>query len=284
MTRINHNIESMISQYALSQADSGLKNAITQLSTGLRINTASDDPSNYEVSEQLTAQVRGSVVATRNSEDANSLMQIADGAMGQVSQILQRMRELSVESSNDTFNSTDRAYMNQEFQGLKAEVDRIAGSTEYNGMQLLSGSVGSFGSVGGPSVIQVGANNKVGIDTISVSMGSITTGALSLVTAGVDSQTNATASIVEIDAAISKVDQQRSYMGALMNRFTIAESNLTTAQTNSQAAESVITDVDFAKMTTELTKYQILTQASTAMLSQANNLPQSVLQLFSASK
>jgi len=280
MTRINHNIEAMVSQSSLGLADRGLSEAITQLSTGLRINKSADDPANLEVSEHLRTQVRGAGVATRNAQDASSLMQIADGAMEQVSEILQRMRELSVESSSDTFTSSDRAYMDQEFQGLKSEVDRIANQTQYNGMLLLAGTVGSFGSVGGPSVIHIGVNNKVGIDTINVSMASMTSGALSLITANLTLQLNADSALKDIDAAMNIVSQQRSYMGAMMNRLDTAQTNLNAAETNSQAADSVIRDTDFAKMATEMTKYQIMTQSATAMLSQANNLPQSVLQLF----
>jgi flagellin len=253
---------------------------MTQLSTGVRINRAADDPANLSISEQLRSQIRGSQVVTRNAQDASSMLQIADGAMNEVADILQRMRELSIQAANDSFTAGDRSFMDSEFQGLKHELDRIATETQYNGLELLSGSANSFGSVGGPSVLHIGSNNMIGVDTLTVSLTSITSGALSLSLSNVASQPSIDESLVSIDSAIFQISQTRSNVGSLMNRLDAAITNLALQETNTQAADSVIRDTDFAKMTTEMTRYQILTQASTAMLGQANNLPQSILSLF----
>ena len=280
MTRINHNIEAMVSQTSLELTDRMLKGTLQQLSTGLRINRAADDAANLSVSEQLRTQVRGSSVATRNAQDANSMFQIAEGAMDEVSSILQRMRELTVQAANDSFTTSDRAFMDMEFQGLKHELDRITKETQYNGMTLLAGGANSFGSVGGPSVLHLGVNNKIGIDTVTVSLIAITSGALSLVTANLLRHPDIEQAMVNVDTAIFTVSQSRSNLGSLMNRLDVAISGLAVQQENSQAAESVIRDTDFAKMSTEMVKYQILQQSGTAMLSQANSLPKSVLSLF----
>lgn len=280
MTRINHNIEAMVSHLAIARAERGTRDAQYKLSTGLRINRAADDPANLSVSEQLRTQVRGSYMVTRNALDATSLLQIAEGAMDEVGNILQRMRELTVQAANDTWTSTDRTYMDLEFQGLKTELDRIANQTQYNSMALLSGTIGSFGSVGGPSVLHVGVNNAIGIDTLTVSIQSMTAGALSLISANVLVQPDIDTALLSVDDAIFKVNENRSYLGSIMNRLETALNNLSMQETNTQAAESVIRDTDFARMSTEMVRFQILTQSATAMLGQANSLPQSVLSLF----
>jgi flagellin len=280
MTRINHNIEAMVSHLALVRAERGTQGAQQKLSTGLRINRASDDPANLSVSEQLRTQIRGSSMVTTNAQDATSLLQIAEGAMDEVANILQRMRELTIQASNDTWTSTDRNYMDLEFQGLKTELDRIANQTQYNSMALLSGSINSFGSAGGPSVLHIGANNAIGIDTLTVSIHSMTAGALSLISANILVQPDIDAALLTVDDAIFMVNENRSYLGSMMNRLESAVTHLNQQQTNTQAADSVIRDADFAKLSTEMVRFQILTQASTAMLGQANSLPQSVLSLF----
>jgi flagellin len=282
MTRINNNIASLVSQMSLRQNDRNLGDVMTKLSTGFRINRASDDPANLSVSEQLRTQIRGASMVTRNAQDATSLLQIAEGAMDEVSNILQRMRELSVQASNDPFTSNDRAFMDQEYQSLKVELDRIATSTQYNGMPLLSGAVNSFGSVGGPSVLHIGVNNAVGIDTIQVSIGSVTAGALGLITSSILARPGVDTALTEVDSAIVAVNQTRSNLGALMNRLDSAITSLGIQENNTQAAESVIRDADFAKLSTEMVRFQILSQSSTAMLGQANGLPKSVLSLFDA--
>lgn len=280
MTRINHNIASMISQYSLRVNDRDLNTAIEQLSTGLRINRASDDAANLSVSEQLRAVIRGTDVVSRNAMDATSLLQIAEGALNESASLLQRMRDLAVQASNETWTSTDRAYMDLEFQGLKDELNRIAYQTQYNNLPLLSGETDSFGSVGGPSVIHVGVNNEVGVDTMTVSMISVTTGALGLVTANILDSAATLAALDNVDEAIFNVSESRSSIGAMMTRLESAVTNLSVQEINVQAAESAIRDTDFAKMSTEMVRSQIMSQSALSMLTQANNLPQSVLSLF----
>lgn len=280
MTRINHNIESLVAQNSLYKADQGLQKAIQQLSTGLRVNCSADDPTNLTASEKLRSQIRGSDMVTRNTQDASSLIQIADGALSEVSEILQRMRELTVQAANDTFTTTERSYMDVEFQSLKEELERIADSTEYNGIPLLSGTSESFGSTGGPSVIHIGVGNAIGIDTFQIAIDSTTVGALSLVSANLMDTSNISSCLSQVDQAIDQISSTRSELGAIVNRLDAVMSNLSAQKSNAEAANSVITDVDFAQMTTEMTRNQILTQTSTAMLAQANSLPSSVLKLF----
>jgi flagellin len=291
--RINHNISAMITQNSLRTQNGALQNSLEKLSTGLRINRASDDAAGLSVSEQLRTQVRGLGQAKSNAEDGIALLQIAEGAANEMSAILQRMRVLAVQSSNDTLTTTERSYTNQEFTSLMTEMQRISQATQYNGMTLLDGEAGSFGVSGGiSSVLHIGANNNNGsvagtIDTIRVAVDAITLGALglSLGTAffagtNVTNQSNAFSAIDSIDTAITSVNKMRSDMGAYINRLDHAINNITNQAYNLQDAEARIRDVDFADETTKFTKSQIMTQSATAMLAQANALPQTVLQLL----
>ncbi len=291
--RINHNISAMITQNSLRTQNGALQNSLEKLSTGLRINRASDDAAGLSVSEQLRTQVRGLGQAKSNAEDGIALLQIAEGAANEMSAILQRMRVLAVQSSNDTLTTTERSYTNQEFTSLMTEMQRISKATQYNGMTLLDGEAGSFGVSGGiSSVLHIGANNNNGsvagtIDTIRVAVDAITLGALglSLGTASsagtnVTNQSNAFSAIDSIDTAITSVNKMRSDMGAYINRLDHAINNITNQAYNLQDAEARIRDVDFADETTKFTKSQIMTQSATAMLAQANALPQTVLQLL----
>jgi flagellin len=281
--RINHNINSMITQTSLGNANKAVGKSLEKLSTGLRINRASDDAAGLSVSEQLRGQVRGLGRAKANAQDGIALLQIAEGAANEVSSILQRMRELAVQSSNDTLTSTDRSYLNQEFTALRDEVERISVSTQYNGQTLVTGSSSSFGGVGsGSSVLHIGANSTTGVDTITISIDSITAGAIGISAAGVSvsSQSAAQTTISTIDTAINSVNKMRSDMGAYVNRLEAAINNISNQEYNTQDAESRIRDVDFATETTQFTKNQILTQSSTSMLAQANSLPQGVMGLI----
>jgi flagellin len=281
--RINHNINSMITQTSLSNANKGVGKSLEKLSTGLRINRASDDAAGLSVSEQLRGQVRGLNRAKSNAQDGIALLQIAEGAANEVSSILQRMRELAVQSSNDTLTSTDRSYLNQEFTALRDEVQRISVSTQYNGQTLITGGATSFGGVGSSSsVLHIGANATTGVDTISISIDSLTAGAIGVSAAGVSvsSQSAALTTISTIDTAISSVNKVRSDVGAYVNRLEHAINNISNQEYNTQDAESRIRDVDFATETTQFTKNQILTQSSTSMLAQANSLPQGVMGLI----
>jgi flagellin len=280
--RINHNINSMITQNSLSSAGANVGKSLEKLSTGLRINRSSDDAAGLSVSEQLRSQVRGLGRARSNAQDGIALLQIAEGAANETSDILQRMRELAVQSSNDTLTSTDRSYLDQEFTALTNEIDRIAESTQYNGQKLITGGSDSFGGVGATaSVVHIGANATAGIDNIAISIDSITAGAIGVTAGvGVSDQASSLAAIDTLDSAITSVNNMRSDMGAYVNRLEHAINNLSNQEFNTQDAESRIRDVDFATETTKFTKNQILSQSATSMLSQANAVPQGALGLL----
>ena len=286
--RINHNISSMITQGALYQVNTDMSKMLQQLSTGLRINSASDDAAGLGISENLTTQVNGTAQANRNAQDGIAALTIAEGAGNEISSILQRMRELAVQSSNDTLTSTERSYTESEFQALTNEIDRIAKVTNYNRQELLSSTAARFGNGAAGSVLWVDANDKVGTDSITITIDTLTTSALSLSNAAGVSQTHLTTQVAAVSAisalddAINSVNTMRSDMGAYINRLEHAINNLAISNTNQQSAESLIRDVDFANETSQFTRNQILTQSATAMLAQANQLPQSVLTLLQA--
>ena len=282
--RINHNISSMITQNSLANAQNDLGKSLEKLSTGLRINRASDDAAGLSVSEQMRTQVRGLDRAKGNAQDGIALLQIAEGAANEISDILQRQRELAVQSANDTLTTTDRSYLNQEFNALTAEIGRIADSTQYNGQTLIAGGSSSFGGAGSSSsVLHIGANATAGTDSITIEMDSLTAGAIGMSSStavGVSTQSSAVTAITTIDTAITSVNNMRSDVGAYVNRLEHAINNISNQTYNTQDAESRIRDVDFANETTKFTKNQILSQSATSMLAQANAAPQGVLGLI----
>jgi flagellin len=281
--RINHNISSMIGQSALGMQQSSMSKSLEKLSTGLRINRASDDAAGLSVSESLRSKIRGLDRAKSNAEDGIALMQIAEGATGEVNNILQRLRELAIQSSTDTMTTTERTYINKEFGSLMSEITRISLSASYNGMTLLDGAAGSFGVSGGQaSVLHIGSGSSNNVDRISITVGAMTLGALGLssVTTSVSTSSSALSALSLIDNAVRSVNTVRSDMGAYVNRLEFAISNLGNQLYNTQDAESRIRDVDFAKETTEFTRAQILTQSATSMLAQANQVPQGILSLL----
>jgi flagellin len=281
--RINHNISSMIGQGALNTQQMSLGKSLEKLSTGLRINRASDDAAGLSVSESLRGKIRGMERAKSNAEDGIALVQIAEGATGEINNILQRMRELSIQSSTDTMTTTERSYTDKEFGQLMNEITRISSSASYNGMTLLDGAAGSFGVSGGSSsVLHIGAGSSSTVDRLSITVNAMTLGALgmSATTTSVSTSSAALSSLSLIDTAIKSVNTMRSDMGAYVNRLEFAISNLGNQIYNTQDAESRIRDVDFAKETTEFTRSQILTQSATSMLAQANQVPQGVLSLL----
>ncbi|MBD3420151.1 MAG: flagellin [Chitinivibrionales bacterium] len=282
--RINHNIPSMVTQGALFQVNRDMGKNLERLSSGLRINRASDDAAGLGVSENLRTQVRGTAQAVRNAQDGIAAINIAEGAANEISDILQRMRELAIQTANDTLTSTERAYADQEFQALDREIDRIAQVTNYNGMDLLSSQSTRFGfndaAADDGSVLWVDANNTVGIDSITITIDTLTSSGLSTTSLALTSQADSVTSVQTLDSSIDSVNQMRSDMGAYVNRLEHAINNLLISNTNQQAAESLIRDVDFATETADFTRNQILTQSGTAMLAQANMVPQSVLQLL----
>jgi flagellin len=281
--RINHNISAMIGQGALHSQQTALGKSLEKLSTGIRINRASDDAAGLSVSESLRSKVRGMDRAKSNAEDGIALVQIAEGATGEINNILQRMRELSIQSGTDTMTTTERSYTDKEFGQLMSEITRISSSASYNGMTLLDGVSGSFGVSGGSaSVLHIGSGSSASTDRISVTINAMTLGALgmSTTTSALTTSSAAMSALSKIDIAIKSVNTMRSDMGAYVNRLEFAISNLDNQIYNTQDAESRIRDVDFAKETTEFTRAQILTQSATSMLSQANQIPQGVLSLL----
>ena len=279
--RINHNISSMIGQGSLHTQQTSLGKSLEKLSTGLRINRASDDAAGLSVSESLRSRIRGMGRAKMNAEDGVALLQIAEGATGEINNILQRMRELAIQSATDTMTTTERSYTDKEFQQLMNEITRISGSASYNGMTLLDGATGSFGVSGGnASVLHIGAGSSATVDRISIAINAMTLGAIGVANTGVSTSASALSALSTIDNAIKSVNTMRSDMGAYVNRLEFAVANLNNQIFNTQDAESRIRDTDFAKETTEFTRAQILTQSATAMLAQANQVPTSVLSLL----
>lgn len=286
MAVVNTNIAASIAQAALAKNERALGNAMEQLSTGKKINSASDNAAGLAISTRMTSQIRGLDQAIRNAYDAVSMVQTAEGALDEITAMLQRMRELALQSGTGTTDSSDRSYLNSEFIALRAEVDRIATNTEWNGRPILNGNAGA--STAGLSSVsyQVGMNAA---QTVAVTFGNFTdsTGSLS----GLASKTLSAATIAsaisvasgaieELDLAMTAVSTQRANFGATQNRLIHAVDNLTNVVTNAEVTRSRIMDTDYAEATSELARTQIIQQAGTAMLAQANELPATVLQLL----
>jgi len=266
--RINTNIEALNSHRNLSVTAGALSKSMERLSSGLRINRASDDAAGLAISEKLSSQVRGLNQAIRNAQDGISLIQTAEGALNETHNILQRMRELAVQAANGTLSEEDKKAIQEEIVQLREEIDRIANYTEFNTMRILNGSLGTI-------TFQIGANSGQTIDVVLDSMT-----AASLDVAGVNVVNDADAAITSLDAAIKTVSTERAKLGALQNRLEHTIANLGVASENLQAANSRIRDVDMAQEMMNFTRLQILQQAGTAMLAQANMAPQAVLQLL----
>ena len=276
---INTNIPSLNAQRNLSASSGSLTTSMQRLSSGLRVNSAKDDAAGLAIAERMHAQVRGMNVAIRNANDGISLAQTAEGALGKIGENLQRMRELAVQSANDTNGSTDRTSLDDEFKELAAENLRVIQNTKFNGQELLTGSGGNSGSF----AFQIGANtqadNQVTIPTTDMitAMTSSTQGS----TASLGSTAlTALGAMTALDDAIEKVNSQRSKFGAAQNRFDAIIANLQVSSENQAAARGRIMDADFAVESANLARAQILQQAGTAMLAQANQMPQSVLKLL----
>ena len=274
---INTNIASINSQRRLNETNNNLATSMERLSSGLRVNSAKDDAAGLAISNRMTSQIRGMTVASRNASDGISLAQTAESAMGELTNTLQRMRDLSVQSSNDgAVTGQDREKLQAEFQQLNDELTRIITSTEFNGKKIINGSL-----AGGIN-FQVGANTTSD-NRIAVSIADLATTIASVTAASIGSnatETGARTAIDSIDEAIRAIDTSRANLGAIQNRFTTTISNLQSSIENQSAARSRITDTDFAVETANLSRNQILQQAGTAMLAQANQSGQSVLSLL----
>jgi len=271
--RVNTNIASINAQRNLANVNGKLGDNFRRLSTGLRISTAADDAAGLAISERLRSQVRSLEQAKRNANDGISLVQTAEGALNEVSSIMIRLRELAIQSSNGTVSNQDKETLDQEFQSLISEVNRIGQSTEFNGVKLLDGSSSSVN-------FQVGFGTSASIDQISVSLSAALSTSLSLNTLDIGSGGNTSLAISQIDNAIDTISGLRGNLGATQNRLNSTISNLGIQVENLSAAESRIRDVDVAYETAQLTRNSILQQASISVLSQSNAQPQSALQLL----
>jgi len=271
---INHNLSSITAQRNLANTGRSLGKAFERVSSGLRVNSASDDAAGLGVAENLEAASRSARVAMRNTNDGISVVQTAEGATSEVGNILKRMRELAVQSSSETLESTERAYVQDEYSALAQEVDRIAQVTEFNGLKLTNASNTSL-------AVQVGVNNTSN-DRISITMGDLTSSTLGVSTSQMSLNTAASAqsAITTLDTALDSVNGYRSSYGAVQNRLTDSLVNLEVYSENLVAAESRIRDADFAHETAEMAKLQIMQQAGLSVLSQTGAAQQGVLSLI----
>jgi flagellin len=274
MSVINTNVKSLVAQNAMTVNNRTLSKAMEQLSTGKRINSAGDDAAGLAIGNRMTAQIKALDQSVRNANDGISMMQTAEGATKEITNMLQRMRELSVQAANDTYSSEDRTAISGEITQLTEEVTRIANNTQWNGMSILSGGA-SFATM----TFQVGTEGN-DTSTITVGFSAMSAAALTISALSVGTSAQAQGSIELLDSAITAVDTFRSGLGARINRLTSAADNLANVALNTSASRSQIEDTDYAKATTELAKSQIIQQAATAMLAQANQAPQSVLSLL----
>jgi flagellin len=270
---INTNVQSLNTQRSLSKSQSALAKSMQRLSSGLRINSAKDDAAGLAISDRMTSQIKGMNQAVRNSNDAISFAQTAEGALGEMTNILQRMRELSVQSANATNSSADRTALNSEFGELSSELDRIVDTTKFNGQNLLDGTYAGSGA----AVFQVGANAG---EQISVEIGNMDTSALGVGATSITTASAAGTAITAIDTAINSVDSLRGTLGAKQNRFESTIANLNNVSENLSAARSRIVDADIATETSEMTKMNILQQAGVSILAQSNQTPQLALSLL----
>lgn len=276
---VNTNVMSLNAQKSLSRTNSSLQTAMERLSSGLRVNSAKDDAAGLAIANRMTSQIRGMTVAQRNANDGISLAQVAEGSMQTITDTLQRMRDLAVQASNDgAVSSGDKDKLNAEFEQLNDEIDRIIKNTEFNDKKILQGSVSN-------TVFQVGAGTA-GDNQISVAITSLASAGTQLASlaaktiSGTISASGVRSVIDIIDKAIAEIDSKRADLGAIQNRFSATIDNLANAIENQSAARSRILDADFAVETANLSRSQILQQAGTSMLAQANQAPQSVLGLL----
>jgi len=293
MATINTNMAANIAANSLTRNERSMGQTMERLSTGIRINSAKDDAAGLAISSKMTSQINGLNQAVRNANDAISMIQVAEGAMKGITDMMQRMRELAVQAISDSNTTTDRTALNNEFVALAAEIERVADNTQWNGTNLLDGSIGSSGVV----TFQVGANASQTInvtftdmetaDGNGVALGDLDMDgdndddiALSALAISGSDSTNAVKALYALAEGISNVDSARASLGASMSRLEYAADNLTNVAQNSSAARSRILDADYAAETTELARTQIIQQAGTAMLAQANQSQQQVLALL----
>ena len=271
---VNTNVSAMNATTRLNRSNRGLSSTLGRISSGLRINSAADDAAGLGVAENLSAASRSVRVAQRNTNDGISVVQTAEGATNEVSNILKRMRELSVQSASETLDDGERAYIQDEFVQLSEEVDRIASVTEFNGVALTDGTNATI-------AVQVGINNTAN-DSVDITLGDLSAATLGVDTGAIDlsSSTGAGTAIGAIDTALDTLNGYRSDLGATQNRLESSLSNLENYDQSLSAAESQIRDADFAQEASEMAKYNVMQQAGVAALSQAKNINQSAAQLL----
>ena len=279
MAVINTNIMSLNAQRNLSATQSALATSVQRLSTGLRVNSAKDDAAGLAIAERMNTQVRGMNVAIRNANDAISLSQTAEGALSKINDMGQRMRELAVQSANATNNDSDRASLNQEYQALAEEIKRNLAGASFNGTKLFAGAAALTFQVGANAAttdqITITTENLVGDNKLTAVIGTNGNKPDGIATAA-----TASAALGKLDDMLSMVNSKRAEFGATQNRFEAVIQTLQVSAENQTAARSRIMDADFASETASLTRSQVLQQAGTAMLSQANSLPNNVLSLL----
>ncbi|PIE17280.1 MAG: flagellin FliC [Proteobacteria bacterium] len=275
MMNINTNAGSIAVQNTLRSSNVAMQDSISRLSSGMRINSASDDAAGLAVSEGLRAQTRGFQQAARNANEGVAMLQTADSAYQTISDTLIRMRELAVQSASDGLTDTERAYVNTEFTQLSSEITRISDVTEYNGQNLLDGTAGDSGTL----TYQVGTRNTAN-DRVTIALADTDAAALGVDSSTVDSLANAQTAIDTIDAALDTLNTRRSTLGATVNQLTQAVDNLGTTVENLGIANGQIRDVDVASESANFSKAQVLQQAGVSMLAQANSTPQLALKLL----
>jgi flagellin len=278
MTVIASNTAALRAQNATNSANLGLQTAMERLSTGKRINSAKDDAAGLAIATRMTSEIRGINAAIRNANDGISLVQIAEGAMGEVGNILQRMRELAVQASSGTVSDTDRAGIQAEVSQLKSQVTAVSSRTTFNGISLMNGST-SLASGGNGTKVTIQTGNNSG-ETVDVDIRAVDLTILGLASLDTSTQSSADSALALLSSALDTVSEGRATLGGIQSRLATTIDNLNSQTTNLTEARSRIEDADFSQESTLLAKNQILSQASTAMLAQANQAPQGVLSLI----
>ena len=277
MPSINTNVSALNAQAALAKNSRAMSTAMEQLSTGSRVNSAKDDAAGMAIGNSMTSQIRGLNQAVRNMNDGVNLLQTAEGALNETTNMLQRMRELAVQSASGTYSTTQRSFLATEFLALGSQIESIASQTTWNGYTILTGTAGDTSN--GSYAFQAGQTSGQTI-TVAISQMGLTGLSMTAAAVGVSTAASASAAIASIDSAINTVNSQRATIGAAVNRMTYAADNMTNISANVSASRSTIMDTDYATASTNLSKAQIIQQASTAMLAQANQQPQTVLALL----
>lgn len=273
MSVINTNVSALYSQNAMKTNARAMSTAMEQLSTGTRVNSAKDDAAGLAIGQNMTSQIRGLNQAVRNVNDGINMMQTAEGAMVEQSNMLQRMRELAIQAMNGTYSDTQRGYLNKEFEQLTAQIGAIAKDTMWNDQPLLNG----LGGASGTFTYQAGKDED---QTIAVTVGDMTVAGLQVSGYSIGTLSDAAAALTPISSALETINLQRAEIGAGINRMAYAADNLTNISSNQTQSRSSIMDTDYALATTQLAKTQIIQQAATAMLAQANQQPQGVMALL----